>query len=210
MTQNTQQFPDLEASAKTQNAGTVGTYRKAVAYFEEYFRSHPEELEYSEVLDYGAGLGLGADEMRPHFDRVSTFEPFARRWKGSVPCDYSSASAIPDETFEGVVCFSVLNVVPSFFRRQIVHTIGRALKVGGVALISARTPSDVASAKLKTAVPHVEPHAYLIGEGSETRYQKGFRQAELEALVSGILGDAFEVTRTKAVNGAAVAVRRVK
>lgn len=159
-------------SAKTQIATTVGTYRKA------------GELLHGYVLDYGAGLGLGADELRKQGLSVRTFEPFPQRWKSPVPPTYRKPGDIPDMGFDSVICLNVLNVVDRRTRDGILREFARVLLPGGTVVLNARSVADVSKASVKESGP--EPGSWFIGRGDERRYQKGFTQDELEKYVRSL------------------------
>lgn len=175
------------ASSKTQIATTVGTYRKAVPILR------------SVVLDYGAGLGLGADALRAAGLEVRTYEPFPERWKSPVPVTYRDASMIPSGTFGSIICLNVLNVVPERDRLKILSDFRRVLAPGGVVVINARSVSDVSKASVKKPGP--EPDSWIIGTGSEARFQRGFTSSGLASWlrrhgwspipVPGLAGIAF-------------------
>lgn len=155
------------SSAKTQIATTVGTYRKAAPYLK------------STVLDYGAGLGLGADELRRAGLTVRTYEPFPERWKSTTPVDYRRLADAPANSFASIICLNVLNVVREDDRKAILRDFRHLLKPGGVAVINARTVADVSKAEVKQPGP--EPDSWLIGQGAEARFQRGFTRAKLAA-----------------------------
>jgi len=163
-------FPSPEVSQRTQIAGTLPTYRKALEVFDEVA---PE----GESLDYGAGLGKSSELG---FD---TFEPYAR--EGFEPT-YRSASEIPDASYDRVTNLNVLNVVAPEARRGIVLDIGRILKPDGVAIITTRG-RDVLNAKGR---PGPEDMSIVTSTGT---YQKGFTRAELVDYLRGTLGEGFEV-----------------
>lgn len=182
-------------SAKTQIATTVSTYRMAAP------------LLSGRVLDYGAGLGLGSDTMRNAGLEVDSLEPFPERWLGSIPPRYRNSSSIPDNSYDGIVSFSVLNVVDPEIRDGIIRDIGRLLRPGGKALVTARTNSDVSKAKGAVPIPD-DPGAYLIGKGSDARYQKGFSQSELESYARRLLGSGFTVQANRRLNGASILITK--
>jgi SAM-dependent methyltransferase len=159
-------------SAKTQIATTVGTYRKA------------GELLHGRVLDYGAGLGLGADELRKQGLKVQTFEPFPQRWKSAVRPSYRRPDDVPSDTFDSVICLNVLNVVDRRTRDGILREFARVLLPGGTVVLNARSVADVSKASVKEPGP--EPGSWFIGRGDERRYQKGFTQDELEKYVRSL------------------------
>ena len=179
-------------SAKTQIATTVGTYRKAVPLLK------------GRVLDYGAGLGLGADVLRSAGLKVQTFEPFPERWKSATPPSYRRTNDIPSEAFDSAICLNVLNVVNRQERDRIMGELLRALVPGGVLVLNARSVTDVAKASVKRKGP--EEGSWIIGMGSETRYQKGFTQKELEDYVRSM--GWTDVRRAGELAGVAVTMRK--
>lgn len=166
---------DLSKSADTQIPGTLPTYRKVMAKF------FPD-VEGSEMLDYGAGKGLATKEFK-----MDSFEPYPE--EGFKP-DYTTPYEI-DKQYEGIVSNAVLNVLPMTQRVEAVQTIGKSLKVGGRAVVLARTASELKS--LKDPEPYQDG---LISKGKGT-FQKGFTHAELQAFVQSILGTDFRVERVK-------------
>lgn len=179
-------------SAKTQIATTVGTYRKAVPLLK------------GRVLDYGAGLGLGADVLRSAGLKVQTFEPFPERWKSATRPSYRRTDDIPSEAFDSAICLNVLNVVDRQERDHILGELFRALVPGGVLVLNARSVTDVAKASVKRKGP--EEGSWIIGMGSETRYQKGFTQKELEDYVRSM--GWTDVRRARELAGVAVTMRK--
>jgi SAM-dependent methyltransferase len=156
------------SSAKTQIATTVNTYAKASSQLD------PK----GKTIDYGAGLGLGADVLREKGFATDSYEPFPDRWKGKQGVTFTDSFEIPSNAYENVTNFSVLNVVKPDVRNFIVSEIGRILAPKGKALITARTLQDVSAAKIKT--PSTEPGGFIVGD----RYQKGFSQKELKVKTS--------------------------
>ena len=177
-------------SMKTQVATTGGTYAKASRLL------NPK----GKTLDYGAGLGLGTDVLNSHGLNADSYEPFPNRWKGKSSVTYSNTSSIPSDTYDNIVNFSVLNVVKPNVRIHIIKDIGRILKKGGTALVTARTQKDVDNAKNKT--PDTEEGGYIVGD----RYQKGFSTRELLSYTQSILGDDFEVSPNPHLNGASIKI----
>jgi SAM-dependent methyltransferase len=169
------EFPDPEKSQKTQISGTAPTYTKAKAHLDTH-------SAHGKVLDFGAGLGHGS-----HILGADTYEPFP---KGKFTPTYAHAADIPNDSYEKVTNFNVLNVVPPKTRKEIVKHIGRVLKSGGIALITTRG-RDVLDAKGK---PGPEPMSIVTSTGT---YQKGFTTKELQQYVESVLGDKFEVSPFK-------------
>lgn len=165
-------FPAPEKAQRTQIAGTAGTYQKAKAQLDQI---NPK----GRTLDYGAGLGHGGTIMG-----ADTYEPFPR---GEFKPTHSDAKRIPDNSYEKITNFNVLNVVPPQLRTEIVQNIGRILAPGGVALITTRG-RDVMSAKGR---PGPEPMSIVTSAGT---YQKGFTTRELMDYVHSVLGNGFEVS----------------
>jgi len=181
-------------SAKTQIATTVDTYRKA------------SKMLGGNVIDYGAGLGLGTDALRSEGLLADSFEPYPDRCQGKRPPTYTDSANIPSDSYDSLVSFSVINVVEPDVRKFLFQEVARILRPDGVALITGRTRQDVGAAKIKT--PHLEEGGYLIG--ADQRYQKGFTQAELERYAKEVLGPDFKVETNRTLNGASIKITKGK
>jgi hypothetical protein len=181
--------------AKTQRANTLPTYQKAFDIL--------GVQEGDEVLDYGAGMGLGAEAAKLRGASVSTFEPFPE--KDFVP-DFTSPQDVPAESATKVLNMNVLNVLPPQERDQAVLTIGKALKPGGSAIINVRPTTDVNSAKNKTK----SEDGWIIGTGSERTFQKGFTQKELQEYITDTLGEGFIIESVKGLTGPSVKVTKLE
>ena len=187
-----QELPEASASGKTPIATTVGTYRKASPILLEDIKDVN-----APILDYGAGMGLGAEELRKTFPNVKTLEPF---YEGNF--DFTDPSKVPSGEFKGLTNFSVLNAVTPEVRDSIVENIGRVMDRGGVGLITARSPSAVMSTKGKLVD---EPNAMITQKGT---YQKGFDTDELREYIRYILGSDFELEPLKGLSGTSVKVKK--
>ena len=169
---------DLSKSGDTQVPNTIATYRKVM---DKHFKG----VAGSDILDYGAGLGIATEEFG--FD---SFEPYAK--EGFVPT-YTLPNQIGKE-YKGIISNAVLNVLPMAQRVEAVQTIGKSLKVGGKAVVLTRKDTDLNSL--------VDPEPYqdgVISKGKGT-FQKGFTHAEIEDFVKSILGTDFSVGRTAGSN----------
>jgi hypothetical protein len=186
------ELPEASASGKTPIATTVGTYRKASPILLEDIKDVN-----APILDYGAGMGLGAEELRKTFPNVKTLEPF---YEGKF--DFTDPSKVPSGEFKGLTNFSVLNAVTPEVRDSIVENIGRVMDRGGVGLITARSPSAVMSTKGKLVD---EPNAMITQKGT---YQKGFDTDELREYIKYILGSDFEYEPLKGLSGTSVKVKK--
>lgn len=165
------EFPDPKTSQRTQITGTFPTYERAVTILDDV-------APRGRSLDYGAGRGMSTELG---FD---TFEPYPRE---DFKPTYSVPSAIPDESYERVTNFNVLNVVDPDSRGKIVRDIGRILKPDGVALITTRG-RDVLTAK---GISGPEEMSIVTSAGT---YQKGFTRPELVDYLQSVLGKGFEVS----------------
>lgn len=176
-----------KASGRTQRENTRGSYIKAANIIKD------REIE-GEVLDYGAGLGVGTDAMTKLLGRkVDSFEINTERWKGKVKPTYTSAKDI-DKKYDSIVSLNVVNVVPKNVRDFIVTDIFEKLNEGGTAIISSRGfKGDVANAKNFELGP--EEKSYLIEVSGEQQYQKGFDGNELVDYVQDLLGDGATVSK---------------
>ena len=186
------ELPEASASGKTPISTTVGTYKKASPILLEDIKDVN-----APVLDYGSGMGLGAEELRKTFPNVKTLEPF---YKGNF--DFTDPSKVPSGEFKGLTNFSVLNTVTPEVRDSIVENIGRVMDRGGVGLITARSPSAVMSTKGRLAN---EPNSMITQKGT---YQKGFDTDELREYIRYILGSDFELEPLKGLSGTSVKVKK--
>jgi SAM-dependent methyltransferase len=180
-------IPPPENAQKTQIAGTLPTYVKGKQHLDTH---HPE----GKTLDFGAGLGGGAAALG-----ADSYEPFPR---ANFKPTYTKASDIPDNSYQRVTNFNVLNVVPQEIRNEIVKNIGRVLAPGGIAIITTRG-KDVMGAKGSDGP---EPMSRITTIGT---YQKGFTTKELIGYVQSILGNGFDVKPLK-LGPAGVLIRKAK
>lgn len=183
-------------SATTQVATTVNSYRKAVGKVD-----NP-----GEVLDYGAGMGLGADSMREvdGVKSVDTYEPFPGRWKGKKPVDYTDNLQIKKK-YDTVVNLNVLNVLEPERRTEVLTDMLTHLKPGGQAIISTRKfKGDVAGAKhFREADEH---NAIWVKKGDQWVYQRGFDGNELVDYVQEVAGPDYRVIKDNSFGAAGVRV----
>ena len=176
-----------KASGTTQVATTAGSYRKVANIFKK--RTTP----FSNVLDYGAGLGLGTDAMSDVSGvRVESLEINPERWQGGAPVDYTDSAEIT-KTYDTIVSLNVVNVVPRDVRDFIVMDIYDKLNAGGIAYVSSRKfKGDIDGAK--NFELGTEEKSYIIKrkEGGEfvDVYQKGYDGNELVEYVQSILPTA--------------------
>lgn len=176
-----------KASGTTQVATTVGSYKKVA-----------KKMSIGSVLDYGAGLGFGTDEMSNVLGRkVDSYELNTERWRGKKPVTYTEASQIIKK-YDNIVSLNVLNVVPKDVRNFIVDHIGSKLKKGGSAFISTRKfTGDID--KSKNFISGPEEKSYIIkrkqGGGVIDVFQKGFDGNELVSYLQDRLGDDFIVEK---------------
>jgi len=187
-----------KSSSTTQIATTTGSYRKLLQ------KGLSITARAKDVLDYGAGLGLGTDAMRADAPgvQVDSYEPFPQRWKGEKPPTYTDAEKI-DKQYNVVINPNVLNVLRKPLRDMVVKDIYAKVKPGGVALITVRRfKGDVNQAKNFT--PTEETGAIIIHRGSEDVFQKGFDGQELVNYLREMLPDAQIERYTEAGEGAIV------
>ena len=162
---------ELSKSGDTQVSNTPATYEKVK---NKYFSG----VKGSDVLDYGAGLGIAAKE-----NGFDSFEPFPK--KGFEPT-YTKESQIKKK-YKGVISNAVLNVLPMKQRAQAVKGIANSLAPGGRAVVMARSSGFMNSLK--------QPRAYEDGVITKKgTFQKGFNQKELIYFVKSVLGPGFSVT----------------
>jgi SAM-dependent methyltransferase len=190
-------------SGTTQIATTTPMYTKAIQWL---MTRHPTA---SSVLDYGAGLGLGADAMRAQVKPgtvVHTLEVNPERWRGTEPVTYTDDSQI-NRKYDLITNTNVLNVLPKSIRDEVVKNIGDTLAPGGKALITTRGWSgDVAATR--GGVPGEEPRSIMINRGGQSVFQKGFDQAELHNYVADLLGDGYSVEPARGFGKAGILVTK--
>lgn len=186
---------EIDNSGHTQVATTIGSYRKINKLLDEVQGEGP-------TLDYGAGLGRGSKELG--FD---DFEPNPK--EGYEP-KYNDSAEIPDESYSRIANLNVLNVVPPTIRAHIVSEIGRILKPGGTAVITARAwKGDVASNKnFVDLSDKIEPNSMITMK--DKTYQHGFEAGELVEYLQTQLGPDFEVVNKGGIGARGAIVRKLK
>jgi hypothetical protein len=191
-----------KSSGTTQVATTVGSYVKAAKLIKDI---------QGDVLDYGAGLGLGTDAMSNTLGRkVDSYEPNPERWQGKEGATYTASDQIAKK-YDGIVSLNVLNVVPKDIRDAIVTDIFDKLNINGKAVISTRKWSgDVNGAK--NAVPGAEEKSLVITRrqnGNDVDvFQKGFDGNELVDYVKSVLGDKVDVAKDNSFGAAGVIITK--
>lgn len=195
-----------KGSGTTQVATTRTMYVKAL----KWLRNQSPEAK--TVLDYGAGLGLGTDDMRSNNPdlNIDCYEPNPERWAGKQPPTYTNNTQI-NKDYDLILNTNVLNVVEKPIRDLIVKDIADHLNMGGKALITTRGWSNDVNAA-KNFKPADEHHAIWINKGKNGYvFQKGFDGDELKNYIEELLGDEFVVEKTRPTFGkASVTITRVK
>lgn len=195
-----------KGSGTTQVATTRTMYVKAL----KWLRNQSPEAK--TVLDYGAGLGLGTDDMRSNNPdlNIDSYEPNPERWAGKEPPTYTNNTQIGKD-YDLILNTNVLNVVEKPIRDLIVKDIADHLNVGGKALITTRGWSNDVNAA-KNFKPADEHHAIWINKGKNGYvFQKGFDGDELKNYIEELLGDEFVVEKTRPTFGkSSVTITRVK
>jgi SAM-dependent methyltransferase len=194
-----------KASGTTQVATTTGSYVKAANILKNL------DIK-GEVLDFGAGLGLGTDAMSKTLgSKVDSYEINPERWKGDKPVTYTKVEDI-NKKYDAIVSLNVLNVVPKEIRDGIVRDIYSNLKPGGTAVISTRGfKGDINSAKNFELGP--EEKSYIIKRkkvgGIVDVYQKGFDGNELVEYIQDVLGDKVKVENKGGFGSRGVIVQKL-
>ena len=197
-----QKIASEKSSGTTQVAITVGSYVKAANIIKDID---------GDVLDYGAGLGLGTDAMSTTLGRkVDSYEPNPERWQGKDKATYTSSDQI-NKKYDAIVSLNVLNVVPKSIRDAIVTDIFNKLNKGGKAVVSTRKWSgDVNGAK--NAIPGPEEKSLIItrkqGGKDAQVFQKGFDGNELVEYVKSLLGDNADVTKNNTFGASGVVITK--
>lgn len=195
-----------KGSGTTQVATTRTMYVKAL----KWLRNQSPEAK--TVLDYGAGLGLGTDDMRSNNPdlNIDCYEPNPERWAGKEPPTYTNNTQI-NKDYDLILNTNVLNVVEKPIRDLIVKDIADHLTMGGKALITTRGWSNDVNAA-KNFKPADEHHAIWINKGKNGYvFQKGFDGDELKNYIEELLGDEFVVEKTRPTFGkSSVTITRIK
>jgi len=165
----------------TQRNNTVPTYSKSGNILLNRGVEGP-------VIDFGAGLGLGTEELKKLFPEVHDYEPLAIQ--GYNP-KFSKASDIPSDAYQGLVNHSVLNVLDKDTRDEAMKDIGRVMQSGGTGIITARTPQAVLSAK---GIPGGEINSIITQGPRGSTFQKGFSTPDLVDYAKYILGKKFDIS----------------
>lgn len=148
--------------------------------------------------------------VKKNDENFTRFEELVK--KGLLPSsklkpDYTEQNGydIPNESIDYAMSNAVLNVIPGDVRQDVVLNFGRALKVGGVGVLSTRG-TDVATNKSNVSLSE-DPLEFYVA--SKYSYQKGFTPNELQAYIQDVLGSDFEVERYNKLSGPAVVIKRV-
>ena len=181
----------LKRSGDTQVGNTVSTVKKIKQYIVENFTD-------GNTLDYGAGLGKGAEAINADSLEVNPEEGFNPT--------YTDSRDIPSNSYDNIISTSVLNVVPPDIRDYIVEQVARILRPNGVAVFTARAKI---TAEQKTPQFDIEPDAYLVKGKKGLQYQKAFASGELETYIQNLLGKGFIVSKVPNISGRVVSVQKI-
>jgi SAM-dependent methyltransferase len=96
----------------------------------------------SDVLEVGPGPGASTDLLHARVARLTCVEPdrrFAEKLRQRldqrvrVMCEDATAMSLPDESFDGAVCFTMLHHVPSVAKQdRLLREVARVLRPGGL------------------------------------------------------------------------------
>ena len=188
-----------KGSGSTQVATTGGSYEKAAKAL--------GIKETDEVLDYGAGMGHGADVMRKSKANVETLELHPEKWNSEIPVTYTNSKQI-NKKFDKIVSMNVLNVLEPELRTNVLLDIAHKLKLGGgKAIIGTRGfKGDISQSKKFTKAK--ETGAYWINKKEGPVYQKGFDGDELVNYAKSVLSDGFVVKRVTGIAKAGIEITR--
>jgi len=82
------------------------------------------------VLDFGCGKGYDADYLAKLGYDVEKYDKYYFPEK-------------PKGTFDTILCFYVLNVIPADERKEVIKEIGKYLKPKGKVIFAVRTPAEI-------------------------------------------------------------------
>jgi SAM-dependent methyltransferase len=96
----------------------------------------------SDVLEVGPGPGASTDLLQARVGRLTCVEAdprFARKLRRRldqsvcVMCEDAAAMSLPDESFDGAVCLTMLHHVPSVAKQdRLLREVARVLRPGGL------------------------------------------------------------------------------
>ena len=188
-------------SARTQRAITLKSYEKTGEYIKA------EIPEAKSVLDYGAGLGIGADAMRQRQPApVDTYELNIEKWASPTPPTFTNSDQI-DKKYDSIVSLNVVNVLEPDLRAKVIKDIASRLNPGGKAIITSRAFSgDVARSKVTR--PTNEEKAYWVFDKTENEwsYQRGYDGKELVDFVRSVLPAEYKVGKGPDISKTSVVI----
>jgi len=167
-----------------------------------------DNLANKNILDAGAGLGIGAKAATQAgiANSYKTFEPFPsisdgkwEKFSGTQQPNFTDFAAIENDSQDILVNNAVLNVVPADIRQSIVENIGRVLKPGGQAYVSVRGIKESALMESLAAAKSGKSKNVFLSDseyyvpGTQGDYQKGFSEVELQAYAQDVLGPQYDV-----------------
>ena len=125
---------------------------------------------HGKILDYGCGRGTDVNYLKSLGYDVYGYDLYWSEWY--------HPELLTDNTYDVVLCFYVLNVVPPWDREKILENIRRILKPSGVAYFAVRDTSEVVK-----GTPYFD--GVLTSSGT---FQKLFTPDELEKLLRRYFG----------------------
>jgi SAM-dependent methyltransferase len=204
-TENDRLLQETQKGNETQR-NNISTYSSFVnGIISKYGK---DNLANKNILDAGAGLGIGAKAATQAgiANSYKTFEPFPsisdgkwEKFSGTQQPNFTDFAAIENNSQDILVNNAVLNVVPADIRQSIVENIGRVLKPGGQAYVSVRGIKESALMESLAAAKGGKSKNVFLSDseyyvpGTQGDYQKGFSEVELQAYVQDVLGSQYDV-----------------
>ena len=194
-----------EHAQSTQRASTRSTYEDIGA---QIIQDHGPGAS---VVDFGGGLGAGAEKLREMGLDVTFYEPYPR---ADVWPDATELAEVREAgPYDAVVLAYVLNVVPQGTRDEITEQAASLLadEEGSGLYVTTRadTKHDVGALKKRSANTSVGEGTAEYVVASTGSYQKGFAAGELRRHLEDVLGtNGYEVSRLSAGKRGAVARKR--
>lgn len=153
----------------TQSISTIPTYEKVVKIIKKYFND-------AAILDYGAGLGLGADILRKYFSKVDTYEPFPNRWLSKISPTYSNV--IPTKKYSVITCINVINILKRKDRHKLILNILNNTKKKSIIIFKARQYTGDLNLT-KNYQLGTEPKSLYVIKNDKYIFHKGYDGLEL-------------------------------
>ena len=129
------------------------------------------------VLDFGCGKGYDADYLAKLGYDVEKYDKYYFPEK-------------PKGTFDTILCFYVLNVIPADERKEVIKEIGEYLKPKGKVIFAVRTPAEIEREAKRGEWRYV--NGYITQRHT---FQEGISYDEMVRLAKPLNGNIEEIDK---------------